>query len=1649
MSENRGIFSLEEFYDLQVSGAITDIFDPFRYVEQIVTLNPYAYAANGSNRGIDRIDFNNDTATAVEKLSTPQIKKYASNFGNLSYGYITGGYGPGNNANSVISRIDYSNDGITAATRGPLSTAIYFHAGVGNMDYGYSVCGQEFPGNTSSNRYTFTQRTDYSNDTGTASPKGNFPVALWDGGTSGTGTMDYGWIGNGSLNYGSYSTINRIDYSNDTAAATPRGPLSTFGKSGRKATGNSTHGYWQGGYTQTKFNRIDFSNDTATGVDKGTSSVRAYKNGAVTSKDYGYVYGEYYPYNSTVERIDYSNDDTAAVTKGSLSNTGGGGNHMAGCSAQQFGLPTSPIPATVTESWTVPVGNDAGYFTNGTANPPHYSVVDRIDFNNDTAIAATKSPTLVPTRGSASVNNTAFGYTVAGSIEGVPAYTTTNTSTVSRLSFAGDIVTQVSVANYPVEVGGVTGATGNTDFGYISGGYTPAPASLSSVYRMDYSSDSIAASSKGPLTFIVQRNAAAGNQSFGWFAGGAGTPTGQVSTVQRIDYGNDTATATVKGSLNLVNSSLGATGNASYGYFGGGYFTSRVDRIDYANDTPQTSPKGPLLYSYITAATGNSSYGYWTQGHPFRTSIGRLDYASDTTTASPKGNLSLARFDTGALSSRINGFPTTVASTPVDKGAAGYTVAGSLGPAYGYWIAGGGGGSQYNRVDFSNDTGTAGVRGNLDRSIGKATTVSSMNYSYTVGGFTSTHISRIDYADDTATATPKGNLPPINGNSSAAGVDNINYGYICGGLPLTTVNRIDFSNDTAVASTKGPLTATRRYISATGNSSYGYVIAGTPPTRSNTDRIDYSNDSVTATVKGNLPYVIQSNGATGNADYGYVTGGFNTAPGSNNWISSVSRIDYANDTATAAPKGPLTQRRRTKSTGNTSYGWSGGGSTDGHAGTSTMDRIDYANDTATASARGPLSGTRTNQYAAGAQANAKQGSPTIIPRIRWVDNAIEAPAVSAGPAYGYWGGGYHPSTVSTVSRLDFSSDSTATTPKGNLSAARHTLAATGNSTHGYFGGGTPSSIVDRIDYGNDTATASPKGPLSLARGQFAATGNSNFGYFAGGTPGGPYSTVDRIDYSNDSATASTKGSLANGIYYQTATGNSNFGYFAGGSTGTPAHTYVQRIDYSNDTDTALMKGNLYTKTRRSQASGNSNFGYVSGGDADNAGAPILTMVQRIDYSNDIATAVQKGDLDYGKFSAGGTGSDSFGYSGGGRIWPAIISLMSRIDYSNDTATATAKGNLTNSIHSMGAVSARENALLNSPTAAVAAPVQPPFPFPVQLPPPAPNPYGYVVGGSGNGSPSGSNNPAQKIDFTNDTATALVKAAPAGDRHYYSSATSNRDFAYSCMAGSRTYIQRLDYSNDSANFLIKGHRYTGFSNASGNYGGYNEAATGNLSYGYWNGGYKNYSSPVDPSVCPNGHIQAYSHIDRIDYSNDTANSLRRSYTTTKRGGGAAAGTNEYGYWIGNGANQCSGSYAGTIVERTDYASDTTNASVRGNLNTSTDGGRAAGNKDYAWLSGRQWHHTNVERIDYANDTATASIKGPLSAGRTYHQATGNQDYGYACGTHDFSLSYKSIVERIDYSNDTATGSPKGPLAYATSFGGGTSATLNNNGGTVSG
>jgi hypothetical protein len=94
------------------------------------------------------------------------------------------------------------------------------------------------------------------------------------------------------------------------------------------------------------------------------------------------------------------------------------------------------------------------------------------------------------------------------------------------------------------------------------------------------------------------------------------------------------------------------------------------------------------------------------------------------------------------------------------------------------------------------------------------------------------------------------------------------------------------------------------------------------------------------------------------------------------------------------------------------------------------------------------------------------------------------------------------------------------------------LTATGTTSYGWFSGGSsPSSVstVDRITYATDTATASIRGPLSLTVTKpSAVTDATTYGWVGGGDPN--ITTVNRITYATDTATAEVRGPLTLGKY---------------------------------------------------------------------------------------------------------------------------------------------------------------------------------------------------------------------------------------------------------------------------------------------------------------------------------------------------------------------------------------------------------------------------------------------------------------------------------------------------------------------------------------
>jgi hypothetical protein len=583
------------------------------------------------------------------------------------------------------------------------------------------------------------------------------------------------------------------------------------------------------------------------------------------------------------------------------------------------------------------------------------------------------------------------------------------------------------------------------------------------------------------------------------------------------------------------------------------------------------------------------------------------------------------------------------------------------------WFGGGTPSATVDRIDFSNDTGTANIRGPLSLEKGYLAATGNSNYGWFGGGFTPAAIStvdRIDFSNDSPTTSPRGPLSSVRYSLAATG--NSNYGWFGGGFPgVSRVDRIDFSNDSSTASPRGPLSLARSSLAATGNSNYGWF--GNNASVSRVDRIDFSNDSPTASIRGPLSAARYGSAATGNSNYGWFGGGSGLGfPPPR--LSTVDRIDFSNDSSTASVRGPLSSARGYLSaTGNSNYGWFGGGvEILGPAVFSAVDRIDFSNDSVTASPRGPLSSAKGLAAATSGQA--------------------KGPAIKLQKAgnYGWFGGGNIAGVpTSGVDRIDFSNDSSTASPRGPLSLARSNIGATGNSNYGWFGGGSPGprvSIVDRIDFSNDSSIASPRGPLSSSRYNPGATGNSNYGWFGGGNAIGnlPESTVDRINFSNDSVGVSVRGSFLSTRERTGVTGNSNYGWFGGGvsSNGIVTVSTVDRINFANDSVSASPRGLLSQERFSLVATGNSNYGWFGGGYS--APAPgFRATVDRIDFANDSVTASPRGPLSAVRSNIGATGNSNYGWFGGGTTTgPAAVATVDRINFSNDSVSVSVRGSIT-------------------------------------------------------------------------------------------------------------------------------------------------------------------------------------------------------------------------------------------------------------------------------------------------------------------------------------------------------------------------------------
>ncbi len=140
--------------------------------------------------------------------------------------------------------------------------------------------------------------------------------------------------------------------------------------------------------------------------------------------------------------------------------------------------------------------------------------------------------------------------------------------------------------------------------------------------------------------------------------------------------------------------------------------------------------------------------------------------------------------------------------------------------------------------------------------------------------------------------------------------------------------------------------------------------------------------------------------------------------------------------------------------------------------------------------------------------------------------------------YGYYASGSNLSTV--FARLDFSNENVSN-PGKNLSSALQTMTAVSNNSYGYFGGGyLPPYIntISRLDFSNETVSNPGKNlPVGVSR--LGGTSSMFFGYFAGGqtSPTVRTASVSKIDFSTENISASP--SLPSARNILTGLSNSN------------------------------------------------------------------------------------------------------------------------------------------------------------------------------------------------------------------------------------------------------------------------------------------------------------------------------------------------------------------------------------------------------------------------------------------------------------------------------------------------------------------------------
>jgi hypothetical protein len=264
---------------------------------------------------VERIDFSNDLTKSLTRGSLTLSREDFDGTSNNNFGWFIAGNQPG--TTSIIDRITFSSDLSTASPRGNYGSTKYSHRSIGNLNYGWGTAGlPAFPTMSSE-----TYRIDYSNDLSSASLKG--PLTSTRRNHSAAGNLNYGWfIAGGTASGGTLITsVDRIDYSNDSPTASPRGNINSTVWT-HASGGNNSYAWIYGGYLGsyiTNIDRIDYSSDLSTSSSRGKLLLEWGTGNTFSNSNFGWIFGG--SPNTTSMRLNFTNDTTNSEIRGSLNRT--------------------------------------------------------------------------------------------------------------------------------------------------------------------------------------------------------------------------------------------------------------------------------------------------------------------------------------------------------------------------------------------------------------------------------------------------------------------------------------------------------------------------------------------------------------------------------------------------------------------------------------------------------------------------------------------------------------------------------------------------------------------------------------------------------------------------------------------------------------------------------------------------------------------------------------------------------------------------------------------------------------------------------------------------------------------------------------------------------------------------------------------------------------------------------------------------------------------------------------------------------------------------------------------------------------------------------------------------------------------------------